>query len=426
MTPAARLAAAIDLLDVILSAARDNGPPADRLVNDYFRARRYAGSKDRRAIQDQVFDTLRHAVSLSERLAAVGLAATGRTLALCALDDAETADAEGSGNAALFAGPHATHAPDAAEAAALAAARALPADRLSATARLECPAWLADHLDLDAAAPVLAALVGRAPLDLRVNTLKAEPEAVRAALAEQGVTAVPVAGTATALRVDPPVSLHQSPLMRDGAVEVQDANAQRACALAAAAPGETVIDLCAGAGGKTLALAAAMANEGRLWAVDIAPQRLKTLARRAAIAGVTVAETVALPATGKPRLRWLGAHAETADLVLADVPCSGTGTWRRSPELRLRLDAEWLDELRQRQARLLDEAAALVKPGGRLVYATCSILAGENDAQIAAFLDRRPDFALADPAGGPHAWTPDADGGDGFFAALLVRCPADA
>lgn len=412
MTPGARLAAAIDLVDAVLDAARTGGPPADRLVNDYFRARRYAGSKDRRAVQDRVFILLRHGMSLSARAAAAGLAPTGRSLVLIS--------AWAGLSAELFDQPHAPTPPSPGEWTALQAAATLRDAALDQAARWEVPAWLMDHLPDDAAA-VFPALTGRAPLDLRVNSVKSDSAAVADALHQAGIAAQPVDQVATALRIDPPVALRDAPVLRAGWADIQDANAQRACLRAAPAPGQTVIDLCAGAGGKTLALAALMGNRGRVLAVDVEARRLAALKRRAETLGVTIAEPVALAADGKPRQRWLRQWQGQADLVFADVPCSGTGTWRRNPELRWRLTPDWFGDLQAVQARLLREAATLVRPGGKLVYATCSVLPGENEQQIDRFLGDQVPFHRAGP---DTVWTPAETGGDGFFTSVLV-CSAE-
>ena len=249
-----------------------------------------------------------------------------------------------------------------------------------------------------------------------MNTLKAEratltlPEPFETTAAPQG------------LRLPTGTLVEQWPAFREGAVEVQDTGSQLACAALAARPGETVIDLCAGGGGKTLALAAAMDNQGRLIASDTDRGRLSRLAPRAERAGATNIETVLLDP--QREMEALQPFAGQADAVLIDAPCSGTGTWRRNPEARWRLDEGELARLCAIQARLLDLAVGLVRPGGRIVYVTCSLLDEEGADQFAGFLARHRQLAmreLALPLGRAHGQgvrlSPSRDGTDGFFIA---------
>jgi 16S rRNA (cytosine967-C5)-methyltransferase len=270
--------------------------------------------------------------------------------------------------------------------------------------RLDIPDWLAPDL-AGTDARVLEALRARAPLDLRVNLLKARPAAAIAALAAEGIDAEPAPLSPTALRVwAGERRVAGARAYREGLVEIQDAASQAAVDFAAARPGETVLDLCAGGGGKTLALAAAMGGRGRLLAHDIAPRRIAALPGRAARAGAAV-EIVATPA--------LDRLAGACDLVFVDAPCSGSGAWRRNPDGKWRLGPEDLDRLTTVQGRLLQQAAGLVGPGGRILYATCSILPRENDARVGAFLAGGPGRAVL----GRLSVTPPE--GDGFFATLL-------
>lgn len=393
MTPAARVQAAIEVLDRIIAAARDNGPPADRIISEWFRTRRFAGSGDRRAVRELAYAAVRACgeIPLSGRAAMLRLAQGDATLA------------------GLFDGsPHAP-APIAGSEAIAAAGAA--------------PAWLRAALaDSGIEGAALTALLDRAPLDLRVNTLKAD----------RATIALPVSGEPTAapqgLRLPTGMAVEQWPAYLDGQIEVQDTGSQIVCMAVAARPGETVVDLCAGAGGKTLALAADMANRGRLLAADVDRARLSRLLPRAARAGVVVAETLLLDPGQETAA--LAGWAGRADAVLIDAPCSGVGTWRRNPEARWRLSRAQLARLVMLQARLIDVAAALVKPGGRLVYVTCSLLDGEGPDQISGFLARaagggwRAD-RLELPAGRPRGdgirLTPDHDATDGFFVARLIR-----
>jgi 16S rRNA (cytosine967-C5)-methyltransferase len=389
MTPSARIQAAIDLLDAIIAAARDGGPAADTLIARYFKERRYAGSRDRRAVRDHVYDAIRRAGERPEtgRAAMIGLAAERPEIA--ALFD-------GSAHGPLPIEPGETGAGPSA-----------------------VPGWIAPLL----AAPVEQdALLGRAPVDVRVNRLKAAPEAVAPALPE----AVPVAGVADALRLPEGYPIEQAAAWAEGLVEVQDAGSQLIVQACAARPGMTVVDLCAGAGGKTLALAAAMMGQGRLVAADTIRARLARLEPRAERAGACLIETLLLDQAHEAR--GLAALAGQADVVLVDAPCSGTGTWRRNPEARWRLTPQRLDRLVGEQARILDFAAPLVADGGALVYATCALTDREGRGQVDAFIARHAGWSaepLALPVGRAHGagWllTPGHDGTDGFFFARLRR-----
>lgn len=391
MTPAARVQSAIGLLDQVIAAAKGQGAPADRILSDWFKASRFAGSKDRRAIRELVFAAIRACgpVPQSGRAAMLRLAQT----------DAELG--------ALFDGSGYGPAP------------IVPGEPVAESGI--APAWLTERLAASGVAGTEAeALLARAPLDVRVNTLKASRSGL----------ALPVAAEPTAapdgLRLAPGTPVEQWDAWREGLVEVQDTGSQLACLAVGARPGETVVDLCAGGGGKTLALAAAMANagvpEGRLIASDTDRQRLSRLAPRAGRAGATMIETRLLDP--RRELEALGDLAGMADAVLVDAPCSGTGTWRRNPEARWRLTPEALDRLVSTQARLLDMAAALVRPGGRVVYVVCSLLDAEGQEQLDAFLARNKGFAVA-PVAVPLATargqgmrlSPFHHGTDGFFIA---------
>lgn len=389
MTPSARVQAAIEILDSVIDAARKEGAPADRIIADYFKQRRYAGSKDRRAVRELVYAAIR---------ACGEVPASGRAamLALGQQDDAVPALFDGSAH-----GP----AP-------------IAEGEPFAEAGI-APQWLVDRLRASGiAGEELGALMDRAPLDVRVNTLKADratlvlPESGEPLFAPQ------------ALRFESGTQVEQWPAWRDGLIEVQDHGSQLVCLAAKASPGETVIDLCAGAGGKSLALAAAMENRGKLLACDIDKRRLGNLPLRAERAGAGMIETVLLD-PGK-ELEALAEHRGTVDLVLVDAPCSGTGTWRRKPEAKWRLTPERLGKFTATQDRLLDIAAQLVKPGGRLAFVTCSLLDEEGADRIDAFLARNEAWNVPGidlPVGRAHrkGWrlTPCHDGTDGFFVAML-------
>ena len=386
MTPAARTQAAIELLDAIVLAAREGGAAADTLVARYFAARRYAGSKDRRAVRDLVYAAIRllGEVPDSGRAAMLALADTDTTLAA-------TFDGSAHGPAPI--------APD--------EPRAAPG---------VLPRWLAERLardGLDAAEQ--AALVERAPLDVRVNTLRATPGDV----IQHVPDAAAIPGLPDALRL--PAGTDLAPLT--GLAEVQDAGSQTVTLAAQVRPGMSVLDLCAGAGGKTLALAAAMRNLGDVLATDTDRARLSRLAPRAERAGVTIARTRLLD----PEREAEALADLAADVVLVDAPCSGTGTWRRNPEARWRVTPARLERLMATQRRLLGIAAACVRPGGALVHVVCSLLDAEGKDQADAFLAAHPGWTAAPlslPFGRVHGagmrLTPAHDGTDGFFVARFV------
>jgi 16S rRNA (cytosine967-C5)-methyltransferase len=386
MTPAARLAAAAAILDAVLAGAR-----ADRALADWGRGHRFAGSGDRAAIADHVHDALRRRRSLA--WAAGSDSGRGLILALAAE----------AGQLDLLTGEgHAPPPPTEAERAALARDAAMPE-----AVALDMPDWLMPELARSLGSsrgPVLAALRRRAPLDLRVNLLKGTRAGAAAALAAEGIGTVPLAAEPAALRVTEGARrLRAAAPYRDGRVEIQDLASQRVARFAGALPGETVLDFCAGGGGKTLALAMHMGGTGRLIAHDADAARMADLMPRAARAGVRVERL-------EP-----GAPAIAADLVLVDAPCSGSGAWRRNPDAKWRLTRAELDRLTALQDRVLSEAARHVRPGGRLVYATCSLLACENADRVDAFLRGRG-------AGRPGAslrLLPPEDG-DGFYACMIL------
>ncbi len=383
MTPQARAQAAIDILDEVIAAARDAGAAADVIIQRYFKTRRYAGSKDRRAVRDLVYAAIRRAGERPEtgRAALVGLAD----------DQLEIA--------ALF--DDSAHGP-----------AAIRAEEPRAAAG-QAPGWLGGRLDE-------LGLGDRAPLDLRVNRLKGRREDAHI----EG--AVPTPHAPDGLRIPEGTQVEQLPEWGAGLIEVQDEGSQLVTLACGAAPGMTVVDLCAGAGGKTLGLAAAMEGRGRIVACDADRPRLSRLAPRAARAGVVIAETRLLD--GGREQDALVDLRDVVDLVVVDAPCSGTGTWRRNPEARWRLTPARIERLVTLQARLLDVAAGLVKPGGRLIHIVCSLLDEEGPGQVSSFLERHPDWTarpIVLPAGTPHGpghrLTPARDGTDGFFVAALVR-----
>ena len=396
MTPAARVQTAIELLDRIVEAARAKAAPADRILAEWFRNNRFAGSKDRRAIRELVYAAIRACgpVPASGRAAMLRLAETDPAIV-------PLFDGSNYGAAPITEGEPVAEGGVA-------------------------PSWLIARLAASGVEGGEAeALLDRAPLDLRVNTLKAERATVT--LPE---TAEPTAAP-HGLRLATGTPVEQWPAFRAGEIEVQDTGSQLACLAVGAQPGETVIDLCAGGGGKTLALAAAMDNQGRLIASDTDRNRLSRLAPRAERAGAADIATILL--NPQREMEALAEFAGQADAVLVDAPCSGTGTWRRNPEARWRLDEQELSRLTTLQAYLLDVAAQMVKPGGRIIYVTCSLLDEEGAGQFDALLARHPDLqprALALPLGRPRGQgirlSPGPDSTDGFFIACAARVQAAA
>jgi 16S rRNA (cytosine967-C5)-methyltransferase len=298
--------------------------------------------------------------------------------------------------------------------------------------RLELPDWLLPHFTArfgDQLVPELAAMEEAAPLDLRVNLLRGTREAAMAALAAEGIDAQPTPLSPWGLRVAGRRLVTTGAAFLSGLVEIQDEGSQLVAALVGAGPQMRVADWCAGAGGKTLALAMTMNNHGHIVACDVHDKRLEGAVRRLRRAGVHNVERHLIV----PGDKWGKRRAGTFDRVLVDAPCTGTGTWRRNPDARARLRPIDLQELLPKQAAILDDASRLVRAGGRLVFATCSLLLEENEAQVDAFLTRHPNFATVPlaqawtlgtpvPAGGDFlALTPRRNGTDGFFAAVLER-----
>ncbi len=434
MTPAARIQAAIELLALIASS----GPPADQTLSEYFRARRYIGSKDRHAVSDLFYGVVRRRAALAwwigEKKAA-GLEA-GRAQMIAALALIEGWRAQHFAHAFDGAEYH----PKPLEAAERAFQRALEGHTLAHPGqpdwvRYEIPEWLFAPLAQAFGAGLereLLALQGEAPVDLRVNTLKGTREEALKALQSAGIEALPTPYSPLGLRLSRRAGIAGTKAFQQGLIEVQDEGSQLVALLTDARPGQRVCDFCAGAGGKTLALAAAMGNRGQIMALDVREGRIARAALRLRRAG---AHNVTRRVLASHRDPWVKRHKASFDRVLVDAPCTGCGTWRRNPDAKWRIRAEDLDELLRLQGDILASAARLVKPGGRLVYATCSLLPAENQAQIGGFLARDPGFRLvpvaavwAETVGGSAPTTaetllltPASHGTDGFFVAVLER-----
>jgi len=391
VTPSARAQAVIELLDQVIEAARLGGAAADTLIARYFKERRYAGSKDRRAVRELVYRAIRRSgdAPVSGRSAMLGMVQ----------DD--------PGLAELFDGSAHGPAPIAET------EEGAPAGLL--------PNWIVPRLDSLVGNEEWPSLLERAPLDLRANRLRGSREDALAQLPDAQPTPLSPVG----LRLPEGFRVEDLDAWKSGLVEIQDEGSQLLALACGARPGETVLDLCAGAGGKTLALAAEMANQGRIIASDADRSRLSRLTPRLQRAGVTIVEPRLLdPGRETDQLADL---AGSLDLVLVDAPCSGSGTWRRNPETRWRLTPKRLAQLVALQAHLLDVAAGLLKPGGRLVYAVCSLLAEEGRDQAAALsvrslLEPQPvSLTAGRPAGTGRLLSPAVDGTDGFFVACWSR-----
>lgn len=373
--------------------------PADLALRELFATHRSAGSRDRATISTLLYGVLRNYFALR-----AALGAQASALELCAAQALRAMNLapemlprlEGVDAGALAQRLAGAAAPDAAT------QRNLPADL-----------WQALEAQYGAQADALArALNTEASVDLRVNTLKASREEAQRVLREDGIEAEPITGVAAGLRLGQRFALQRTRAFQNGLVEPQDAGSQQLAEFVEAAPGETVVDFCAGAGGKTLALGARMRDRGTLHAFDTSRARLARLDPRLARSGLSIVRPQVLGHERDARLQPLLGRC---DAVLVDAPCSSTGTLRRNPELRLH--APDLTELAANQGAILEGAERLVRPGGRLVYATCSVLKAENQDIVAAFLRAHAQYTLA----AELALLPHRDGTDGFYAARLLR-----
>lgn len=381
MTPGARVSAAIEVLDRIRA-----GEPAEKALTNWARGARYAGSKDRAALRDHVFSVLRCWRSCAAR----GCGADGRALMLGSLRG------QGIDPDVIFTGEG--HAP----------ARLTEAERVAGVpdkaAARDLPDWLWPRFEASlgpTAEAAAAALRRRAPIMLRVNARRATREAALARLAAEGVVAQPVDIAKTALQVlEGERKITTSQCYADGWIELQDGSSQAAMEVLDVPEGARVLDYCAGGGGKALALAARV--DGAFFAHDAAPQRMRDLPVRAARAGAEV--------------RLVTQPEGSFEVVLCDAPCSGSGTWRRSPEAKWALTPTRLTELTEIQRQILSKAASLVAPGGLLAYATCSVLDAENQEVIGRFSRDHPEWALQVA----QRW-PISEAGDGFYLAQLRR-----
>lgn len=404
--------------EVLREILRFTGP-ADAILSRYFRDHPKLGSRERNAVAEGVYAVLRNKMvyaSFSES----GYGAAMRRLALLGLADANGVDALGGLSEE--------------EAAWLRRIAQIDRQSLPPALRANLPQWLYDKLvarDGEQSTLQLAEALNRpAPLDLRVNALKAKREDVIAELATAPIACEPTPYAPLGIRVRKKPALQNLPLFQSGAIEVQDEGSQLLAQIVAAKRGEMVVDFCAGAGGKTLALGAAMRNTGRLYAFDVSEKRLSKLKPRLARSGLSNVHPVVIAHENDAKVKRL---AGKIDRVLIDAPCSGLGTLRRNPDMKWRQTPESLVELNAKQTSILASAARLVKPGGRLVYATCSLLDEENEAIVAQFLAGHEDFTLM-PMKDVLAeqkiplemqdylkLNPELHQTDGFFAAVLER-----
>jgi len=436
MTPGARLQAVIELLEQIWSGQ----VPADQVADAYLKRRRYAGSSDRRAIHARLYQVIRSRARLDWWIDRTGGLATltprARIIADLALSDKSSPEQ----TQMLFSGN--THCPDVLSPSELALAdnlygRPLTHPDMPGPTAQEYPAWMersfsalwGERLETE-----ISALNQTAPLDLRVNTLKATREQAQASLAEEFIETERTPLSPLGLRLSAKPRLGGTQAFTKGLVEVQDEGSQILSLLCGAEPGMQVVDFCAGAGGKTLALAASMTEhqrlQGRLVACDISARRLARMEPRLKRAGATGVKTQLLSARNDA---WVARNKMRWDRVLCDAPCTGTGVWRRDPDAKWRFTPTDLDDIRATQRTVLMQAASLVKPGGRLIYATCSLLQEENEQQLAWFFENNAMFkalSVADvwaetvggpppPAGPCLRLSPASSGTDGFFVAIL-------
>lgn len=393
--------------------------PADAAVSRYFRLHRELGHADRGFVAETVFAVLRRKRSLEARC---GGQATPRRLLLAAL-----VCARGWNQREL------EPVLKASESEWLGGVKAFKDSDLPPAVRCDLPDWLYERLSAqlgEAEVESLARMLNQpAPLDLRVNTLKADRPAVLERLAADGIAADAGRWSPVAIRLQDKPALSKHPLFLDGSFEVQDEGSQLLGLLLAPRRGEMVVDFCAGAGGKTLILGALMKNSGRLYAFDVSDKRLANLKPRLARSGLSNVHPVRIEHERDAKVKRLSGKI---DRVLVDAPCSGLGTLRRNPDLKWRQSEQSVAELTAKQSAILAGAAALVRPGGRLVYATCSLLAAENDEVVDAFLAAHPEFvqvpadeALAKQGGELSGerlrLLPHRHGTDGFFAAILEK-----
>ena len=415
-------AAQLDHTAKVLAEMLTFKQPSDAVLSAYFREHKKLGRQDRHEIAEAAFAALRHYQKISTVLrrphaqphkAALAALVLGRSTNISQIKDLlDEEETEFLGN--------------------LKARKTEFSDSLNTAAEL--PQWLVEQLQQHWSEEEILAF-GRsinqpAPLDIRVNTLKSKRDKVLPLLQAESADAEATPYSPWGIRLKNKIALNKHELFLDGTLEVQDEGSQLLALLVGAKRGEIIVDFCAGAGGKTLAVGAQMANKGRIYAFDIAEKRLANLKPRMTRAGLTNIHPERISSEHDPRIARL---AGKADRVLVDAPCSGLGTLRRNPDLKYRQSAETVANLLEQQHSILDAASKLVKPQGRLVYATCSVLPEENELQVERFLSEHPEFELVNCAELLQSLKVDLDTGkylrlnsgehqtDGFFAAVLQR-----
>lgn len=442
MQQAAHIQSVIEMMEHLQSIwAADRRAPVDAMLAKYFKERRYIGSKDRGAISDLTYFVLRNGGALEWHIEQCDRSVTPRRLVMVALlfyGQAGHTPMEREDIAALFNGEK--YAPPAISEQEMlmlsrCEGREFTPPTMPPAARYNYPDWMEGRLKDafgDQLPEAMTALNSQAPIDLRVNTLKCLDQAsLILALDRDGYFGTPTPHSPLGVRLKKRLPAFNTQAFKDGMYEMQDEGSQIVALLAQAKPGDKVIDFCAGAGGKTLAIAATMRNKGRLLAWDVNENRLGQIGKRLARAGVDNVQTHVLKTENDPFLK---RHLGTADWVVVDAPCSGSGTWRRNPDLKWRFTAEDLQEIKSLQTNILKSAARLVKPGGRLVYITCSIFPDENIGQAKQFLTHNPTFRVVRPDKvwdkhitlqeglGPYLQlSPHKDGTDGFFGIVLTN-----
>lgn len=422
----ARIQSAIDLVQNIIEEER----PADRVLSHFFKNNRYIGSKDRRHVRDIAYGVMRHYFRFAWWCDHLSLPQDGRSLVLMHLIFLEKRDKKKL--ASLFTSIH--YGPEKLnkseeEAVSKIIGKDVQHPDMPVATSLETPIDLLPEIEKTFGAnwqDEMKAMLGNAKFDMRVNTVKIDRDAAMARFKEDDIEVEAGKYSPYCIRMSKRFHLADHPFMSEGKVEVQDQASQMVALITDVKPGQRVIDFCAGAGGKSLALGMMMENKGSIVASDISEGRLKRTKLRARRAGLHNIETKLLESA---RDKWVKRRKESFDMVLIDAPCTGTGTWRRDPDKKWRDVGPALSELVPLQADILDSAARMVKPGGRLVYATCSFLDAENGQQIRSFLEAHPEFEwgempdsvkeLANDA--ELVMTPHQHDTDGFYAAVLRK-----
>lgn len=438
MRPSARIAALIELIDEVEEGITNGGAPADVTLSNFFRARRYAGSKDRRFISTLFYKILRQRALLHWVSQQAEATRSGRffTLSYCLLFEPDLLEAFSEAE-----GQYGPEPLSAAEEALAKQVRDLDLDQAPLEARENVPDWAVsgfeDRYD-DSWRQAARALNTQAPVDLRLNLHKTKGKP-RSSFQDEGGQLSPTSMSPIGLRSEKNIALGSQTAYKRGFLEVQDEAAQIASLLVDAKPGMQVADLCAGAGGKSLTISAQMKNKGQIHALDVSNKRLRECKKRAQRTGCRNIQVRPLTIDGSDRAAELAKLKGACDRVLVDVPCSGSGTWRRSPDQRWRMDSNELSALNEVQFQLLCEGANLTKENGRLLYMTCSVLPQENEAVVSKFLAKNSNWQLLPYTEiWPHVLDCDAprslaimDGAlqlspethntDGFFVSILVR-----